>query len=145
MTDLKEHEDSLPEWSTDEDDEEVESKYPWFPYKTGEIPRYVPPNKTSVYTRPDPVEDAPEDAEEAAEDVAAEGEEDGGKKKKKKEKKPKGRISLKTIMIDQIIVKFKSQKFINFEKHILKNSKILMKNEKSTKRGSTTFGPSGDP
>ena len=67
-----------------------------------------------MYTRPDPVEDAPE-AEEAAEDVAAEGEEDGGKKKKKKEKKPKGRISLKTIMIDQIIVKFKSQKFINFE------------------------------
>ena len=145
MTDLKEHEDSLPEWSTDEDDEEVESKYPWFPYKTGEIPRYVPPNKTSVYTRPDPVEDAPEAAEEAAEDVAAEGEEDGGKKKKKNEKKPKGRISLKTIMIDQIIVKFKSQNFINFEEIFYKIIKFLMKYEKSTKRGSTTFGPSGDP
>jgi len=69
MTDLKEHEDSLPEWSTDEDDEEVE-----------------------MYTRPDPVEDAPEAGEEGGEgDVAEEGEgaEDGGKKKKKKEKKPK--------------------------------------------------------
>merc|ERR1712235_126612 len=62
MTDLKEHEDSLPEWSTDEDDEEVE-----------------------MYTRPDPVEDAPE-AEEGAGDVAdgAEGEGEDGKKKKKK-------------------------------------------------------------
>ena len=116
MTDLKEHEDSLPEWSTDEDDEEVESKYNWFPYKTGEIPRYVP-TETSVYTRPDPVEDAPEEAaEDAAEgEEGAEGDEEGGKKKKKKEKKPKGRISLKTIMIDQIIIKFKSQNFIIFE------------------------------
>merc|ERR1712131_193298 len=62
MTDLKEHEDSLPEWSTDEDDEEVE-----------------------MYTRPDPVEDAPE-AEEGAGDVA-----DGAKEKVKTTKRKRKR------------------------------------------------------
>ena len=94
MTDLKEHEDSLPEWSTDEDDEEVESKYNWLPYKTGEIPRYVP-TETSVYTRPDPVEDAPE-AEEGAEDVAdgAEGEGEDGKKKKNRCQSCKKKVGL---------------------------------------------------
>jgi len=64
MTDLKEHEDSLPEWSTDEDDEEVE-----------------------MYTRPDPVEDAPADEADGVDEDPEE--DDGGKKKKKKEKKSK--------------------------------------------------------
>ena len=57
MTDLKEHEDSLPEWSTDEDDEEVESKYNWLPYKTGEIPRYVPTETSNTTTSKIPLKD----------------------------------------------------------------------------------------